>query len=526
MSRPLDQIDQMLDAARRKLLAGDAAGAGQLCADVLRHRPDCQAALVMRTEAALLVNDPHQALRCLDAADLYDQQQDAPVDAAQANHRLLLRCEVLVRLERHEQAIATLERLLQHDPAHREGRLRLAVLLIDRTDHRAALPHLQALREQIPDDPQLHWLIGQTYEATGRNEAALAAYEQTSDLLRLTDAACDIDEADLLLRIARLQHKVGRLADAAASYEQLVSLRTDDAVIIHEAIDLAVETGDEARATQYMRLAEAADEDATSRHAVAEQHMRCGRFDRAARCWWRLYRHGQHDAVAMSGLIVCALIHRRFRFAQRLTDELTHLTNPPQRRRLMARMWQLAQPGRLLHDMLDPDTAEHSRSVLSSLLQQAAATLTRQLADHDRRADLHYHLAICHDALEQPDAAADRLDRALHVNGGYLDAARLRIKLLLANRNHSAAEALIEAVQSHRGDPVALLDLKLVVLLIQDRLAEAQQVLAGAQLNRQMRQNVIEQVGDCLLRHDRDQLWQLWQAACRDLPDSGRAQAA
>ena len=228
----------------------------------------------------------------------------------------------------------------------------------------------------------------------------------------------------------------------------------------------------------------------------------------------------------MAGLIVCALIRRRFRFAQRLIDELMHLTDPPQRRRLMARMWQLAQPGRLLHDMLDPDDAEHSRSVLSSLLQQAAATLTRQLTDHDRHADLHYHLAICHEALEQPDAAADRLDRALHANGGYLDAARLRIELLLANHNHSAAEALVEAVQAHRGDPVALLDLKLVVLLLQDRLAEAQQVLAGAQLNRQTRQDVIERVGDCLLRHDRDQLWQLWQAACRDLPESARAQAA
>ena len=50
----------------------------------------------------------------------------------------------------------------------------------------------------------------------------------------------------------------------------------------------------------------------------------------------------------MAGLIVCALTRRRFRFAQRITDQLARRAEPAQRRYLLAQMWQLATPGRLL----------------------------------------------------------------------------------------------------------------------------------------------------------------------------------
>src|SRR5205807_1493557 len=124
---------------------------------------------------------------------------------------------VLERLNRHKAAAQDYQRALALDPDLLPPRLRLAELLLQDKRVPDALPHLERLYRQAPDNPEVQAGLGicrfyqnRTKEARSLMEAAVVHLPK---------------DPALLIHLARLDIQEGRAAQAERHLRQV--LRTD-----------------------------------------------------------------------------------------------------------------------------------------------------------------------------------------------------------------------------------------------------------------------------------------------------------
>jgi len=125
-----------------------------------------------------------------------------------------------IRIERRHWARAELERLAETHGESGKYRLALARVHYDQGQFAAALSQLDRILEGSPAGVEVHDLRGQSLEGLGRNEAAMAAYEQSISLSREAVVA----SAWPHYHLGSLLHDLGDLEKAEATLEAAVTL--------------------------------------------------------------------------------------------------------------------------------------------------------------------------------------------------------------------------------------------------------------------------------------------------------------
>ncbi len=436
------QLAGALASAVRRFDVGDADHAISQAADIIRHHPEHVPARLLLARAMLQVNRPTEALDQLNAADQYfrGEPQHQP-DDLQARH-VILRARALARLDRHDEARAALQRLLDEQPDHERALLMLAEWELESGDVLGAIEHLDRLLRLRPNDPSALRLLGEACDQAGDASGALAIIDR-------------LDHAPpSSLRRARLLSRAGQLTDAWHELRTLADDHPLDADLSREAAEMAIELGEDAHACRWLSQAADADRDMTGdcMLALAHQHMRSGRFGRAARCCRRVMRSagaGQREH-AIAALMVCACVEGRDRLIDRCGRLLQQAVGrADERRAIIARAWTHAVPGLLLTHLIESRQEAETTDPLWALLDEAVESLDEATTKHPDHADRHYHLAVAHAALEQDDAAVVALDRALAINRRYGAAAQLRAELLEKAGHDTAAQAVLDSAERY-----------------------------------------------------------------------------
>ena len=338
----------------------------------------------------------------------------------------MLRALTLVRCDLDDLARRELERLVERFPDDIRPRRMLAELCI-----RNGL--LDEAAEQMR-----HVVRLEPTNATARRTLAGLIQkgdpQASIDLLMQDEAATSSPVTQLLA--ARLCHEVGRLRDAQDIYDRLLKDRPDDPTVWLEAGKLADATGADSLAVSRLERAVALADNGkdVAIAALALSHMHAGRLAEAGRCWWRATRCCPDNPRAWAGLLVCALACDRTALAARAGHVLDLHWSKSERRAAISDLWPHAAGGMVIRkntsDQARP--AVQADSPLHDLLATAVLTLKSHAQNKPERADTHYHLATCCEALEDVDAASRSVRTALQINPTYAAAADLSKRLQAA----------------------------------------------------------------------------------------------
>jgi tetratricopeptide (TPR) repeat protein len=513
-----EHLHRLVDHARRQIELENSGSACQLACRVLRIDPSDRVARLIHAEALLMLDRPAEALASLDAAELY-AQEDADDEEAAAE-RLLLRALAERGQGRMNACREAVEQVLARCP--RKPRLleRLGTLLISIGESARAITVIDKLLELRPADPDALRLAADAREAADQPEQALAIYEQMDRLRAGTGDSADQVER---LRLARLRYRASQLAEASVAYDRLVE-ESDDPDLACEAGAVAVELGDDRRATTYLgkALQQRPRHDQALR-MLAEQHMRCGRFAPAGRAWFRMLRMNPTDSRASAGLVVCAHCMQRTRLARRIEKRYRDSGRIDDHRRRAAQMWLSATPGRLLGRLWQPDLRSGHSGPLMTLLQESADAIAGELEGHREYADLHYHLSICHEMLHRPAEAGASLSHALHINRSYTQATRRKVLQLLRQQSHDAARAVLNAPEVRKNRE--LLDLAIAVDVLQGRIKRATSRMSSSELSLKRRHQLAQSVTELVAQFGAPGTAEAWTAAAPIAPEDETAHA-
>ncbi len=485
--------DRLLSRARRQAATGRRAEAMRLVRLVLKRQPAHVDARMLAARLLIDGNFPQLAIDELDAAAWYMQADDPGAQRPNRTGHLVLRAEALCLLGEPDKAADVLHRVLRRRPTHRKALRLLADLRAERGEVDAAIALLQSAARGKGHGRKTLARLTELLESAGRYEEALSALDRFEAL------AGEREPSDGLHR-ARLLRLAGRDADATAAYERLADEHTHDEAVHHEVAELAVTLGDEPRATRHLRAVTPRPAPNETLFMRAELHAKAGRFDRAGRLYWRVIQREPAHPAAEAHLLVCAILEHRHRLAERVHERMTRRLGDDETRRHVARAWQLATPGRLIPQTFSNAEREATHRILPGLLRESAGVFESALADNPGYADLHYHLANCHVHDDRRDAAAESLHRALRINAGYLDAARLRTRMLIDDGNLDAAAALLRTTRQRKADTSRLLDLEIVLDVLHGDDDGAHDRLNAAQLPDHLRRTVMLQVATTLRR--------------------------
>jgi Flp pilus assembly protein TadD len=75
-----------------------------------------------------------------------------------------------------------IQQLLQRSPKHREARMLLAELRLVEETPQTALNDIQKLSSEYPDDAEIEHLLGLLFEASNRNDEALAHFRRAAEI--------------------------------------------------------------------------------------------------------------------------------------------------------------------------------------------------------------------------------------------------------------------------------------------------------------------------------------------------------
>lgn len=320
---------------------------------------------------------------------------------------------------------------------------------------------------------------------------------------------------DRALKITRRLRKDNLIADAQSLYTLLIEARPQDTALLCEAAELLIEVGDETNAKRHLTTALKIQ---PAHHAAATMLARlmmgAGEFDQALRWWTKLWRVDHRDVQAAAGSIVCAVCLERTRLANRMSDQLRLLAPVDRRQQLMGQTWRMALKGRLKRQAVRIDRVTPPRDTLSVMLAEAADDFQTQLHEHPDYADLHYHAAICREAIGQTHIAATHFDQALAINPGYVDALRQRLTGLLRQQNLTASRALLNA--AHQRDPLAqgILDLTLVVMILDGSPEQALRYMTEKCSSANACQTMAQHVHQLLQQIKQHQHAEVWQMTC------------
>ena len=320
---------------------------------------------------------------------------------------------------------------------------------------RIAQTQLRKLATQLPDDVRpyrmlsgLHVKLKEFNEAIGALKDVVrltpsdhASERLLAELLQERDPQQGIEmlldspskpnapkEPGVLLRSARQCVELDRLRDADELYRAILEHRPDDAGVLIEAGRLSDELGEDQIAIERLTRAIGlpGGHQAEAYESLARAHSHAGRFNQAAWYAWKAIRTSPRALSPRARLAVYAIAAGRERLAKRATEYLERYTGSRQRRQMLATAWQdVAGPLAVEEGLCETPPEHPGQTTMQTLLKRAADTLRDTADNHPDRADVRYHLAVCHHLLDDPSEANLHADQALAINPNYQAALRL-----------------------------------------------------------------------------------------------------
>lgn len=386
----------------------------------LASDPSSREARLLMARVCLALDDPKSAMDSLNALDLYDpEHRDEP-------ERRFARIEALARLSMDDVAITELRRVAGEYPDDPRPRRLLAVVQERLGQIGEAV---RSLREAVRLEP--------TDNALRVTLAKLAEYHAPDTAIdALAPAAQDTGSRHWL---ARLLRRVGRLRESVEMYDALCATAEGDQTLLHEAGVVHAEQGDTRGAVARLTavIEASGGKDTAAMMALARVQMHAGQFPAAGRLWWRVARITPECNEAWAGLAACAMAVERWSLALRAMRPLSIHACRAERQKLLAGAWIDAAAGiavRKAIQRMEPKETLHHTSQLDRMLAMASTTLEEHLAQFPRRADMHYHLAVCRSAVGDTTTAEKALCDALLINPRYDAAKRLSEDLSKSRR--------------------------------------------------------------------------------------------
>lgn len=402
-SSPND-LPALLERARARHLAGDLAGAGQLCLEALKQEPRHFAALHQMGLIRLQSGDPAGAAVHLRAAIAVNpraaethlhlahaqlglgQAQDALASYEQAlvlkpdyPEALYGRGNALQMLRRHADAVASYDQALARVPDRPEVLTNRGNALHDLQRYDEALADYDQVLIRMPDVAMLHNNRGNTLRDLQRHAEALASLDRA--------LALEPDYLEARVNRGNVLQDLGRHAEALAEFDRALALSPGAAILHRLRADTLHDLKRHADAVAAYRRAlqiDPADPETLSNHAIVLYEI--ARYDEALVCLDRALALRPEDVKGLNNRIQCLrALHRHGEAAQAITRLLA-----------LAPDWDYAQ-GDLFHARAHCcDWTEHAMSV--SRLMHAVR--------HGRKADTPLaFLAVTDSAAAQLDCA-------------------------------------------------------------------------------------------------------------------------
>lgn len=151
---------------------------------------------------------------------------------------------VLERLNNEKAAKVDYHRALELDPELVPVRLRVAEMLLEDKQAPEALPHLERLLRQVPDDAQVQARMGACLFLQGELARARALMESAVERLPYDPA--------LLVALAELNLQEERLADAEAYLRRVLSKDPSDTEALHKLANVLSVRGDHGEAAKVL----------------------------------------------------------------------------------------------------------------------------------------------------------------------------------------------------------------------------------------------------------------------------------
>ncbi len=221
---------------------------------------------------------------------------------------LLLGLSLAGEPARRDEAMAVLERALEVgvEPAAR-AHLELGALLVEAQRLEAALPHLEAARAALPNDPESHYRLGNALRAAGDLDGARAALERFQTLSRAADEA-DHGAKALAASLNEVQALAldNQLDEARSHLEALREAHPNAPSILALDAKIAYSMGDRAAALETMARAAAGEPARAEYHYLEGQFaVALGRLDQARRALQRAVaiEAGLAEAHRLLGLV-------------------------------------------------------------------------------------------------------------------------------------------------------------------------------------------------------------------------------
>ena len=377
--------------------------------------PQNAGARVLQARVYLKQNKPNLAMSALRAHEkLAPQRMDTPEVA-------MLRAEALSASGFDRIAQKQLRKLAENLPDDVRPYRMLSGLHVKLKEFNEAIGSLQDVVRLTPSDHAAERMLSELLQERDPQEGI-------ERLLDNKPTAENPNHPGVMLRAARQCVELDRLRDAMELYQTILQHRPTDTVVLMETGRLADELGENEQAVEYLiRAIDQADEHLGEAYeALARVHSHAGRFAQAAWYAWKAIRHSKQAVSAWACLAVFATASNRVRLAERATDYLQRYTGSRQRQKMLARCWQDVAGPLAIEEGLSELPPEHpGQSTLQTLLKRSGCTLRDTAEDYPQRADVQYHLAVCHHLLDDPAKANYHNDQALAINPRYEAALRL-----------------------------------------------------------------------------------------------------
>ncbi len=135
-----------------------------------------------------------------------------------------------------------------------------------------------------PDQPEWHFNLGLTLEASERDAEALASYERAVELMP--------GQADPLLALGIVANRLGKFERAGESFRQVLRIDGQCELAYAHQIESYVRLGrhDDAETTFYLAQQALEDRSAHCLAMIAESLLQRRRYDRAEWCLWQALR--------------------------------------------------------------------------------------------------------------------------------------------------------------------------------------------------------------------------------------------
>ncbi|WP_456396114.1 tetratricopeptide repeat protein [Desulfurobacterium sp.] len=115
-----------------------------------------------------------------------------------------------------EKAVKVLNKIVEKEPYNLQNLTQVATSLLNLREYNKVIPVIKRITTLNPDNPNVYFLLGVTYELTGQKKKAVKAYEKSLDLFP--------ENTTVIEQLAILYLRLGKLEEAKAYFERLYQL--------------------------------------------------------------------------------------------------------------------------------------------------------------------------------------------------------------------------------------------------------------------------------------------------------------